>query len=131
MGNQLNDVLYLEVTQSNLMRKNILETAIVSAKILKHYELFNLLRQKDSAVVQELNQSFKNLRGSFNLLAGVKLPAVKEIEQVIRSEYEAFREEKYKPSLGKIKLDQELAIKRSKLDQEIEEIEEKLKRLGF
>ncbi len=68
--------LYIKIDASPSVRKEILESAVLSAQITKSYEDYKKLREKKHERRLKLIATMKKIRGSLNTLKNRELPKI-------------------------------------------------------
>ncbi len=112
-------VTYVKIDNPHPLRKDILETAIESAELLKNWESYQKLKEEKVEVYKKLVETMKNIEKEITSLKR-HIPRIDDIEE----------EKPVKPK--KVEVVPKPIVKkepRSELDREIDEIHSKLRNL--
>lgn len=121
-------ILHVQIDNPTDVRRNILESAINSAEILKNYEKYREIRHRKKQYMERFAKISKEIKEEINKLED-NLPEIKE--EVKKPEIPRVTEQKPVVKVKKV-VHKEPIIKqqpKSKLEQDIDEIRKKLARL--
>lgn len=110
---------YVNLNESNVYRRRILETAVDATQVLKFAENHSKLKSKKTAQITKLRTIMRKITKEVNALKAV-LP-----EMIEHPEIEPKKKATTRRTAKKV-----LTKKESELDQDIKEIKEKLSKLG-
>ena len=110
---------YINIDQSNVVRKRVLETAVDATQTLRFFEKYPKLKSKKVAQMSKIRTVMKKIMGEVKALEQVLPELTEKLE--IEPKKKAPKKKVSKPTLTK---------RESDLDQEIKEIKAKLSNLG-
>jgi len=117
------NIMHVMVENPVTLRKEILKSAIDSTKLLKHYEDTRYTRAKKVAAMNDFKENLDKLKELLNNLQST-LPIIEEKEEAGEEEVKTVKPKVIKGEMKPMK-----AKPKSRLDIELEEIEEKLRRI--
>ena len=110
---------YINIDQSNVVRKRVLETAVDTTQTLRFFEKYPKIKAKKVAQITKIRTVMRKIMKEVKLLEEV-LPELVEKPEIEPTKKKSIKSHKK----------QTLTKRESDLDQEIKEIKEKLSKLG-
>ncbi len=122
------DVTYVKISGPNQLRKELLETAIGSAELLKQWESYHKLKEEKAVAFKNLNKVMKQIGKEVSLIkkylpkkedvSGLEKEK-KEVEKTLKEKVEKIKKPEIKKEFG------------SHIDKEIDDIQNRLKNLNI